>query len=110
MDTFNKIWDKYVLWIDDTRGIPMSYIEKNYHITWVLTYEDAIKELKKFKYDIIDLDHDLGEEKSGYDICKYIIENNIKCSEFRIHTMNPVGRENMMHLLKRYTNALVRLG
>jgi len=41
-------------------------------------------ELHRFKYDIICLVHDLRKEKTRYDICKYIIENNIPFNEFRI--------------------------
>lgn len=98
---------KYLLWIDDLRGIPNNYIGE-YHTVIARSYNEAIHELHRFKYDIICLDHDLGEEKTGYDICKYIIENNISCKEFRIHTSNPVGRKNMTDLLKRYTNAIIR--
>ena len=65
-------------------------------------FKDAINELNKRKYKVIDLDHDLGEEKTGYDICKYIIENDIKITRVYIHSSNPVGRFNMYQLLHRY--------
>jgi len=105
----DNIWHKkepkkYLLWIDDLRGVPNSYIGE-YEIIYARSYDEAIKELHRFRYDIICLDHDLGEEKTGYDICKYIVENHIYCKEFRIHTSNPVGRKNMTDLLRRYTNA-----
>ena len=59
---------------------------------------------------IIDLDHDLGEGHemddslalSGYDICKYIVENQISLMGFHIHSMNPVGVANMRQLLTHY--------
>lgn len=107
----DNIWHKkepkkYLLWIDDLRGVPNSYIGE-YEIIYARTYEDALKELNRFRYDVICLDHDLGGEKTGYDICKYIVENHIQCNEFRIHTSNPVGRKNMTDLLRRYTNANV---
>lgn len=59
---------------------------------------------------IIDLDHDLGEghemddslTPSGYDICKYIVENHISLMGFHIHSMNPVGSANMRQLLTHY--------
>ena len=103
----NKEPKKYLLWIDDLRGIPNSYIGE-YHTVIARSYNEAIKELHRFRYNIICLDHDLGEEKTGYDVCKYIVENNIQCDEFRIHTSNPVGRKNMTELLQRYTRALIR--
>lgn len=99
---------KYLLWVDDLRGIPNNYIGE-YHIIIARNYKEALQELNRFRYNIICLDHDLGEEKTGYDICKYIIENNIQCDEFRIHTRNPVGRDNMVQLLRRYTNSNIRV-
>ena len=59
---------------------------------------------------IIDLDHDLGEGHemddgmvaSGYDVCKYIVENQIRLVGFHIHSMNPVGVANMRQLLTHY--------
>lgn len=99
---------KHLLWVDDLRDIPNNYIGE-YHTVIARNYDEAIKELNRFRYDIISLDHDLGEGKSGYDICKYIIENNIQCNEFRIHTRNPVGRDNMIQLLRRYTKSIIRV-
>ena len=57
---------------------------------------------------ILDLDHDLGEgnenelEPSGYEICKWIVENHIPLVGFHIHSMNPVGAMNMRQLLTHY--------
>lgn len=59
---------------------------------------------------IIDLDHDLGEGNemedsiapSGYDICKWIVENHIPLIGFHIHSMNVVGSANMRQLLTHY--------
>lgn len=102
----NKEPKKYLLWVDDLRDVPNNYIGE-YHIIIARSYKEAINELNRFRYNIICLDHDLGEEKTGYDICKYIIENNIYCDEFRIHTSNPVGRKNMTELLTRYTRARI---
>ena len=98
---------KYLLWVDDLRGVPNNYIGE-YHIVYARSYEEAIHEVHRFNYSVICLDHDLGEEKTGYDVCKYIIENRIYCPEYRIHTSNPVGRKNMTELLQRYTNAIIR--
>ena len=118
MDTFTCNWyenhiakkrkpKKFLLWIDDIRPIPNHYISE-YHIAIARSYEEAIYELSRFKYHVICLDHDLGEEKTGYDICKYIIEHHIWCDEYRIHTSNPVGRKNMPQLLSRYTKAIIK--
>lgn len=92
---------KKLLYIDDLRT-PCNYIQNHYNIVIARTFKDAINELNKRKYKVIDLDHDLGEEKTGYDICKYIVENNIKITRVYIHSSNPVGRFNMYQLLHRY--------
>ena len=97
---------KFLLWVDDLRGVPNNYIGE-YEIIIARNYNEAIRELHRFNYDVICLDHDLGEEKTGYDICKYIVENHIYCPEYRLHTSNPVGRQNMKQLLERYTNSRI---
>ena len=81
------------------------------------SYNQAIRVINEFYQDhyiILDLDHDLGDldaendgeynpnAPSGYDICKYVVENHIPLIGFHIHSMNPVGAENMRQLLQRY--------
>ena len=56
---------------------------------------------------MLDLDHDLGETKTGYDICKFIVENELtKCGYIILHTQNPVGMANMKQLLSHYGYAV----
>ena len=50
----------------------------------------------------ISFDHDLGLSKTGYDVAKYIVENQIKIEGFQCHSMNPVGRRNIEDLLIHY--------
>lgn len=49
--------------------------------------------------DLISFDHDLGVGKSGYDCAKYL-ENLIlaqgRIPEFYVHSMNPIGRQNIL--------------
>ena len=72
--------------------------------------------------DIISFDHDLAdehylydemdapceqyEEKTGADALKFLLQickqNNFKLPIIYIHTMNPVGRENMNNILNKY--------
>ena len=93
---------KIILYVDDIRNIPLFY-NRTDKIIIARNYEEAIKNLTLIKkFDIIDLDHDLGEEKSGYDIAKYIVENQIKVDAIRIHSMNPVGVQNIKQLLQHY--------
>jgi hypothetical protein len=81
--------------------------------------------------DIISFDHDLADshytpeylwddyekskawqdaqvhtEKTGYDCAKwlidYCIENNLNCPEYTCHSMNPVGKDNIMGVLDNF--------
>lgn len=94
-----------ILYVDDIRT-PNFWDNEKINTTICRTFGEAIDKLTD-NYDVIDLDHDLGEEKTGYDICKYIVENEIKIPIVVIHTSNPVGRQNMKQLLERYTKSKI---
>ena len=78
---------------------------------WVKSYDEAIAALKAIQSTseitlmpfslVVDFDHDLGEDKTGYDIAKWLVEYNY-FGKFRIHSMNPVGANNIRQLLKHY--------
>ena len=96
--------EKVYIYIDDVR------LPKNipYGTKYVIcqNYKTAIEALKKhisFGYKIIvDFDHDLGEDKSGYDIAKWIVQQGYSNMYFKIHSMNPVGAKNIRELLTHY--------
>lgn len=87
------------IYLDDIRLCPKGFIIAR-------TYEDAVELLKNNKVDILSLDHDLGEDnngvllKTGYDLVKYICENNCDINKIYLHTDNPVGKVNMSETLK----------
>lgn len=103
---------KVLLWVDDARNpleddwLNFSPIGQNCLVIWVQSYQEAMQFLEKDWPDAICLDHDLGEEKSGYDIAKYIVDRCIdegkKLPEFASQSANPVGRENIITLLSNY--------
>lgn len=90
-----------ILFVDDIRKSPHrvgSVTARSYNeaINWMM-------DLHFMHYEvIIDLDHDLGEKYSGYDICKWIVEQHYPLKGFMIHSMNPVGVNNMRQLLTHY--------
>lgn len=93
-----------ILFIDDIRN-PFDYIKDvdEVYVVQARTYSAAIQALEDFTFDIIFFDHDLGEEKTGYDVAKYIVENQIEIKDgFKIHSANPVGKHNIMQLLTHY--------
>lgn len=91
--------EKINIYLDDLRVCPDRFVIAR-------TYEDAVNLIENNKVGILSLDHDLGEDengnllKTGYDLVKYICENNCDIEEIYIHTDNAVGRINMIETLK----------
>lgn len=105
----------FVIWLDDIRPIDSKY---NSYVRYG-DYADPksvdaakywIEEAEKwgYKYFILDLDHDLGDYQScggdGIKLLDWLIETGRTTSNYqiRLHTMNPVGRENMQRMIDRY--------
>ena len=96
-----------ILWLDDLRD-PKDHIQGD-NIHWVKNYKQFIKwiELNGLP-DIISFDHDLGGEKSrtGADALRwmlnFIIDNNLNLPHIKLHTANPIGRQNMESLINSY--------
>jgi hypothetical protein len=100
---------KVFIWLDDERVISPQWIGaadedvdliqfSNPHelISWLNT------EIEDYNKVYISFDHDLGYDLTGYDVAKYIVENNIKIDGFTVHSMNPVGAKNIIDLLSHY--------
>lgn len=67
-----------------------------------LNYNEAIEHLRSEAWDIVWIDHDLGEGKTGYDVMCWIEEHpEFMPREIRITTRNPVGRKRMMQVLAK---------
>lgn len=95
--------EKIKIWLDDEREAPDGYIRTksvNETIAMIKYHEDQNDNI-----ELLDLDHDLGVYASeGGDAIKlldYLVENN-KLYPIKLHTMNPVGRENMQRIINRY--------
>ena len=91
------------LFIDDIRN-HYDYVktQKGDLLVVARTYNAAIHALNELQFNYIFFDNDLGEDKEGYDVAKYIVENNIKIDGFKIQSMNPVGVKNIRDLLTHY--------
>lgn len=88
------------VFLDDMRDCPDGF-------TLARSYEACLLLLDTQDVDVLSLDHDLGSEKTGYDVCKYVVEKwflgqSQQPIEIFLHTDNPVGRDNMYQLLSRY--------
>jgi hypothetical protein len=107
------------LWIDDVRPAPEGYV-------WCKSTREALRLIvleHKNEIELIDLDHDAGDfAKDGGDFINILNElerlsrhKNIingvelhnywhkRCREiqFKLHSMNPVGVENMRRIIQR---------
>lgn len=118
------------LWIDDVREAPDGYMwckSVNEAKETIIEHEERIKGLgekynRAFKYNlsdyadqisraicyntitIIDIDHDAGYyAKFGGDYIKLLdwLEETGRSYPIHIHSMNPVGVENMKRIIKR---------
>ena len=96
------------------------YLSNNNKSTACLFYDNGKKvnptsyyelinqsEIDKVYIDLLDLDHDLGDyAKDGGDGIKLVdwLAETKKFYPIKLHTMNPVGRENMQREIDRYWN------
>ena len=88
--------NKISVYLDDER-VP----NKDFDII-VRTYDECIKAIKENEVYLLSLDNDIADYKEGYDVAKYLVENNISIPNINIHSMNVVASQNMVDLLTRY--------
>ncbi|WP_295154113.1 cyclic-phosphate processing receiver domain-containing protein [uncultured Ruminococcus sp.] len=82
------------LYVDDKRDFPKGF-------ECVRTYEDCLLYFSIFNdFDFVDLDYNLGEEKTGLDILIWMKENGKKPKHINIHSNHIVG----MRLMKKYAD------
>ena len=95
------------LWIDDVRPAPEGYIwcKSVIDARCVIKHPDLwAKNKKDCKIELIDIDHDAGDYvDDGGDYIKLLdwLEETGRNYPIRIHSMNPVGRENMRAIIRR---------
>lgn len=98
------------LWIDDIMPAPKGYV-------WTKSVDDAIDHIKNkelmfkisggkeyYKITLIDMDYNAGNFACyGGDYIKLLewLEKTGRNYPIRIHSMNPVGRENMRRIIER---------
>ena len=98
------------IWVDDVRPAPEGYV-------WCMTTNEAtfiISGIMRLCYithkenlptiELLDLDHDAGDlARWGGDYIKILdwLEKQGWSIPIRLHTMNPVGRENMRAIIQK---------
>lgn len=99
------------LWIDDCRPAPPGYVwlksvkEAKDFIILQLTGWILLNKEPQYPIDLMDMDHDAGDyTKDGGDyieILKWFEKTKTPCPSIRIHSMNPVGVENMRRIIEK---------
>ena len=97
----------YKMFIDDERDPPNDgtawVVCRSYHdVFWRIDFEGFPS--------FISFDHDLGDDLTGYDIAKEIVNLDIDFDgnqipddfSFYVHSQNPVGAENIRQYLNGY--------
>ena len=102
---------KKLLWLDDFRN-PKDYIQGDYDITWVKNYDEFCSYINTNGLpDIICFDHDLGQEKSGYDCAKFVVSycqaHNLDIPEFDMQSSNTVGKDNIRSILNNWHRVFI---
>ncbi len=90
------------LWIDDVRPAPEGYL-------WASSVNSAkygieVAEAEELQIELIDIDHDAGDyAEDGGDYIKLLdwLEETGRNYPIRIHSMNPVGVENMRRIIQK---------
>ncbi|MBQ9165995.1 MAG: hypothetical protein IJX71_03625 [Oscillospiraceae bacterium] len=97
------------LWVDDLRPVPEGYI-------WAKSVDEAKKMIYEAEsagapFTLIDVDHDAGDyAREGGDYIRLLdwLEATRRSYPIAIHTMNPVGRSNMLAIVWKNRWKLVR--
>ena len=122
---------KYYIFLDDERmpwNVTWCKIRNDHHYNIIRSYKEFVGHISTFGVpEYVSFDHDLADqhyghglnndeipydrysEKTGYDAAKwlvdYCIDKGLKFPDFDVHSMNPVGKENILSLLDNYKNS-----
>ena len=95
------------LWVDDVRPAP-DWERGTDEYVWCQSVNQAKNAIEYFeewfRVELIDLDHDAGDyANDGGDYIKLLdwLEETGRNYPIRIHSMNPVGVENMRRIIQR---------
>lgn len=76
---------------------------------WIIarSYEDAMWYVNNRGIpDYISFDHDLGTEKTGYDLakslCEVLMDTGAPMFSYYVHSQNPVGKTNIQNYLEGF--------
>lgn len=97
----------FKFWLDDIRPPPHEDYLWCHSVDCAKAYIEYAEKncLESPPVEIIDCDHDMGdyfvEGGDGIKLLDWLLERNT-LYRIRLHTMNPVGRDNMQRMINRY--------
>lgn len=90
-------YNEFCSWVE-TNGLP-KFISYDHDLGDEATQEALRQNFEGFDYSRI-------TEKTGYDCCKFIINRcldlKIKHPDYSVHSINPIGKENIERLIENY--------
>jgi hypothetical protein len=111
----------YKVYLDDIRNPTQTYpatlntqwtIARNYNEFVKVLNEKGLAEFYSFDADLADehynpdIPHSEYKEKTGYEALKYLVnycmDRKITLPPCKVHSMNPVARENMNNYIRNY--------
>ncbi|BBX82200.1 cyclic-phosphate processing receiver domain-containing protein [Mycolicibacterium aubagnense] len=91
-----------LLWVDDERPAPAGWV-------WARTSAEALAHLLgDVIVEAISLDHDLGGEDTTRPVVLALCERGDWPAKVFVHTANPVGREWLEGMIRRYGPGVCR--
>lgn len=84
--------NEFHLLIDDIKDLNIENVARNATDGKIMLRDNPVTHLY--------IDHDLGEEESGYDIVNWALENDCLPPYVQIVSYNPVGRDNIIRALE----------
>ena len=88
----------------------LNYIKKHYKFEFEVSHIETFQLTALNDADIVFLDHDLGAGGDVYEHLKTHADSiNWENKQFIIHSMNPVGANNMMRLIQDYTRNVFKV-
>lgn len=87
-----------------SKELPVKWDLLQNEITISRSYDSTIQKLKKYDYDIIDLDLDLEDVYSGKDIIRFLLNNEIQVQKIYLHSDDQEKTMQVVKMIHNYSS------
>ena len=87
-----------------SKELPVKWDLLQNEITISRSYDSTIQKLKKYNYDIIDLDLDLEDVYSGKDIIRFLLNNENQVQKIYLHSKDQEKTMQIVKMIHNYTS------